>query len=486
MKEVFTRVVGKCSMNKRCGTSPVVRGVWLLTAALSLHGEIDWKKVDAETFEHFTKLVRIDTSNPPGNETAAAKYLQGVFEKEGIACKLVGGDPNRLSLIARLKGSGAKKPVLMLGHTDVVGVQRERWSQDPFGAKLIEGYIWGRGTLDDKPLVAGGLMTMLLLKRSGAALDRDVIFVAEAGEEGGGGRAPGATHGIAYIIEHNWPDIDAEYALTEGGGFDSEGGKVLYQKVQLAEKVRKGIILVSHGTAGHGSMPREDNAIVHLSMAVAKVAEWQPPMLLNDVTRTYFERLSLVSPAADAARYKALFDASKTAVVQGYFRKNDIESNSELRTTVSPAIIQGGFRSNVIPSEATATLDVRAVPGENMEKFKAEMIRIINDPEVQVENGVQEPSSPASTMDTEMFRVLESVSKQIYPGTVTLPWMSTGGSDMLNLRIKGMQSYGIGAEIPKEDLVTHAVHSDNERIKEDALYKFIRYEFEAVAKMAWK
>jgi acetylornithine deacetylase/succinyl-diaminopimelate desuccinylase-like protein len=246
------------------------------------------------------------------------------------------------------------------------------------------------------------------------------------------------------------------------------------------------MILVSHGTAGHGSMPREDNAIVRLSMAVAKVAQWQPPMVLNDVTRTYFEGLSLIASPADAARYKGLFDASKTAEIQSYFRKNDIQSNSVLRTTISPSIIQGGFRSNVIPSEATATLDIRAVPGEDMEKFRAEMIRIINDPEVQVEAGVQEPSSPPSSMKTEMFRTLDSVSKQIYPGIVTLPWMSTGGSDMLNLRIKGMQCYGIGAEVPKEDQLTHAIHSDNERIKESGLYKFIRFEFEAVAKMARK
>src|SRR5207302_3005494 len=137
-----------------------------------------------------------------------------------------------------------------------------------------------------------------------------------------------------------------------------------------------------------------------------------------------------------------------------------------LRTTISPSIIQGGFRSSVIPSEATATLDIRAAPGEDMRKFKAEMIRIIDDPAVRVDDGVQEPSSPASSMNTDMFSALESVAKTIYPGVVTLPWMSTGGSDMLNLRIKGMQCYGIGAEVPKEDLVTHAIHSDNERIKE--------------------
>jgi len=233
-------------------------------------------------------------------------------------------------------------------------------------------------------------------------------------------------------------------------------------------------------------MPREDNAIVHLAAAVARIAQWQPPMLLNDVTRAYFERLSLVSTPEDAERYKDLFDASKTAAVQSYFRKNDIEANSELRTTISPAIIQGGFRSNVIPSEATATLDVRAVPREDMRKFKAEMIRIIGDAQVRIDDGAQEPSSTASRMDTDMFRTLESVAKQIYPGSVTLPWMSTGGSDMLNLRIKGMQCYGIGAEIPKEDLVTHAIHGDNERIKEDGLYQFIRYEYEVVARMARK
>ncbi len=319
--------------------------ILLLASALTLHGEINWEKVDAEAFEHFTELVRINTSNPPGNETAAAKYLQNVLEREGIPCKLVGADANRLSLVARLKGSGVKKPLLLMGHTDVVGVQKAQWTQDPFGAKLLDGYIWGRGTVDDKPMVAGGLMTLLLLKRDGMSLDRDVIFVAEADEEGGGGRAAGATHGIAYLVEHNWPDIDAEYALTEGGGFHSVGGKVVYQKVQLAEKVRKGMILKSRGTAGHGSMPREDNAIVHLSAAVAKVAQWQPPMLLNDVTRAYFERLSLISAPEDAARYKGLFDASKTAAMQSYFRKNDIEANSVLRTTISPSMIQGGFKS---------------------------------------------------------------------------------------------------------------------------------------------
>ncbi len=451
---------------------------------------MNWEKTNAETLEYFSHLVRIDTSNPPGNETKAAQYIQSILEREGIPCKLVGADPNRLSVIARLKGSGAKKPILVMGHTDVVGVQRERWSEDPFGAKLIDGYVWGRGTIDDKDVVTGALMTMLLLKRSGLPLDRDIIFVAESGEEGGGGGGSKPTYGIQYIIQNHWPEINAEYCLTEGGSFQSVGGKVMSNKVQLAEKTGRGMRLVAHGTAGHGSMPREDNAIVHLAAAVGRIGQWQPPMLLTDITRTYFERLSLITPPDEAARYKAIFDSAKTAEAQDWFRKNDIETNSVLRTSISPNIIQGGFRSNVIPSEAAATLDIRAVPGEDMEKFKAEMGRIINDPEVTIEAGIQggqggQPAPPSS-MDTEMFRALESVQKKIYPGTVILPWMSTGGTDMRGLRSRGMQCYGIGAEIPKEDLVTHAMHSDNERIKESGLYQFIRYEYEVVAKVAGK
>jgi acetylornithine deacetylase/succinyl-diaminopimelate desuccinylase-like protein len=461
--------------------------------------QLDWKKLQAETREHFSAMVRINSSNPPGNETAVAKYIQGVLEREGIPSKLVGTDPNRLSVIARLKGSGAKKPILIMGHTDVVPVQAERWSEDPFGAKLVDGYIWGRGTIDDKDLVAGALMTMLILKRTGAHLDRDVIFVAESGEEGGGGAAPGgvparggggrgsATYGIQYIIQNNWPDIDAEYCLTEGGSFVSTGGKVLYQRIELAEKVLRGMKLVAHGTAGHGSMPRMDNAIMHLGGAVWKIGQWQPPMNLTDVTRTYFEKLAQVSPPEDAARYKALFDSSKTEEAQAYFRKNNIEVNSMLRTSISPNIITGGFKSNVIPSEAEATLDIRAIPGEDMEKFKAMMEKVINDPQVTIEAGnFQAPSPQPSTTGTEMYRMLETVQHRLFPGTATLPYMVTGGTDMRGLRLKGMECYGIGAELPTEDMVTHAMHSDNERIKESGLYQFVRYEYEVVAAMAVK
>lgn len=445
---------------------------------------IDWKALDAETLDHFTSLIKLDTSNPPGNETVAAKYLQGILEREGIPTKLVGANPQRLSLIATLKGNGTKKPILIMGHTDVVGVQRERWSQDPFGAALIDGFIWGRGTIDDKDKVVGSLMTILELKRRGVKLDRDVIFVAESAEEGG---SPDGSYGMQYVIKNNWPDIDAEYCLTEGGNFYSRGGKVVYQKVEVTEKVGRGMRLVARGTAGHGSMPREDNAIVHLSAAVAAIGHWQPPMHLTDVTRTYLERLAPVSSPEDAARIKDLFDSSKTAAAQEYFRKNDIEMNSILRTSISPNIIQGGFRSNVIPSEATATLDIRAIADEDMDKFKEMMTQVINDPAVTIEssrNGFANAPPPPSSMQTEMFKALEKAQQKFYPGTATLPWMATGATDMRGLRARGVQCYGIGPELPIEDLVAHAMHSDNERIKEAALYTFVHYMYDAVLQVA--
>ena len=450
-----------------------------------LSAQTNSEKMNREALEYFTTMVKMDTSFPPGNETKLAKYLADILQREGIPSKLVGENPDRLSLIATLKGSGAKKPIIVMGHTDVVPVQRDRWTEDPFGAKIVDGYVWGRGSSDDKGLVTGALMTMLLLKRSGAALDRDVIFVAESGEEGGGAMPGPPTYGIRYLVEHNWPDIDAEYCLTEGGSYVSTAGKLRYQKVELTDKFGRGMKLVAEGTAGHGSMPREDNAIAHLAGAVARIAAWQPPMHLTDITRTYFERLAQVSEPEEAARYKDLFIASKTAAAQEWFRKNNIEVNAMLRTTISPNIIEGGIKSNIIPSMASATLDIRAVPGEDMEKFRKLMTDVINDPQVKIV--ASQPSraeAPPTTTSTEMYRVLETVQKEMFPGVITLPAMSTGGTDMTALRAKGMSCYGIGPERPTEDRVTHAAHSDNERLKESALYDFVRYEYNVVRKIA--
>ena len=246
----------------------------------------DWGKVNNETLKHFQTLVRMDTSDPPGHEAPAVEYIAKALEAEGIPYKVLSSDPKRPNIVARIKGSGAKKPILVMGHTDVVNVEPSKWPTfGPFSADRNSGYIYGRGTVDDKDNLVASLMTVILLKRAGAKLDRDVIFLAESGEEGN------PRFGIQYMVDNHWPEIEAEYCLAEGGGIVRRAGKVISMNVSTTEKVPSRARLVAKGTAGHGSVPLPDNSIAHLSQAIAKVVAWQPPMKLNDTTREFFERV---------------------------------------------------------------------------------------------------------------------------------------------------------------------------------------------------
>ena len=457
---------------------------FLLLALSSRAAEpvVDWDKAKAEILLHFQSIVRLNTSNPPGNETAVVNYLKSVLDREGIRYQVFALEPGRANLVARLKGNGSKKPILILGHTDTVGVQPEKWPVDPFGAVLKDGYIWGRGTTDNKDGVAAGLMLMLQLKRLGVPLDRDVIFVAEASEESSSGPL---NVGIEYLIKEHWPDIEAEYALAEGGFVHSENGQVRFVEIAATEKVPRRAKLIATGTSGHGSRPRRDNAIVHLSSAVSKIGNWQPPMRLNDVTRTFFERLSTISPPEEAARYNGLVDPQKTAAIQNYFADHDLGKYSILRTSISPTMLSGGFRQNVIPSQAEAMLDIRALPDEDMTKFYAEMDRVIGDPSIKiVPSPPGRPAAPPSRLDTEMFRALEAAQRRLYPKAITIPGMVTGATDLAQLRAKGVQAYGIGPRFDEAEFAEHGWHSDVERLSEDSLYGFVQFMWYAVLNIA--
>jgi acetylornithine deacetylase/succinyl-diaminopimelate desuccinylase-like protein len=441
---------------------------------------IDWKAQEAEVLRHYRALIQIDSSNPPGNESKVAEYLKKVLEAEGIPTQSFALDPSRANLVARIRGNGTKRPLLIMAHSDVVGVQREKWPVDPFGAVLKDGYVWGRGSVDDKDKLAANLMVMLLLKRSNARLDRDVIFLAEAGEEGD------TTVGIDFMVEKHFREIDAEFCLTEGGGARLENGRVVTVSVQTTEKVPRRVRLVVNGTSGHGSVPRTDNALVHLSAAVAKLGTWETPMRLNDTTRTYFERLAGVSAPERAARYNGLTDPRRSAAIQRYLAENEPRHYSMLRTSVVPTILKAGFRMNVIPSEAEATVDVRALPDEDVAKFHEEMRRVIGDPAVKIEQlgAGARAVAPPSRLDNEMFRALEAVSRRIFPGAVVLPTMSTGATDMAQLRAKGVQSYGIGPASTEEDSTNYGAHSDVERLLESSLYKFAEFTWSAVLEVS--
>lgn len=422
---------------------------------------IAWDQQKAEILRHHRSLIQIDTGNPPGNETKVVEYIKKVFDAEGIPTQTFALDPARGNVVARLKGNGSKRPVLILAHTDVVGVQREKWPMDPFGAVLKDGYIWGRGSNDDKDKLASNIMVMLLMKRNAVKLDRDVIFLAEAGEEA-------TPHwGIDFMVGQHFDQIEAEYALTEGGTATLENGRVTIIQIATTEKVPRGVRLVVNGTSGHASVPRLDNAIVHLTAAMTNLARWETPMRLNDTTRAYFERLATISSPENAARYNGLMDAARAPAIQRYLAEHDPVRYSMLRTSVVPTILKAGFRQNVIPSEAEATVDIRALPDEDITKFYDEMRRVMADPAIRIEPLPEErPAAPPSRIDTDMFRVLEQVSKRIYPGVVVLPTMSTGASDMARPRARGVQSYGIGPAVTDTDRVNYGAHSDVERLPE--------------------
>ncbi len=443
---------------------------------------MDWMQVDAELMEHFTALLKINTSNPPGNETQAVNYLRPILEKEGIEVQVLALDPNRANLVARLRGNGQKKPIAVMGHTDVVGVQREKWPVDPFAAIHKDGYIWGRGSSDDKPHVVTGLMLLLMLKRLHVPLNRDVIFIAESGEEGTTGP------GIDFLVNQHWNDIACEFALAEGGFVAAHNGKVRYVEITTTEKAPRTTRLLAHGTAGHGSIPKIDNPILHLSAAVAKFQSWQPPMRLNDTTRAYFERLATISSPEAARRYNHISDPSQTDEIQRYLLEHEPSNYSVLRTTIVPTIFKAGFRSNVIPSEAEATLDIRMLPDENVDQLFEQIRKVIGDPAVEVlRAGTTDSSrkpSPPSRLDTEMFRAIERTQKRMYPEAITLPAMLTAATDMAQMRAKGVQAYGWGPVTEESEMTLHGPHSDQERVLETSIPAMLRFLWETVIEVA--
>ncbi len=432
---------------------------------------IDWDAVGEESLQHLVELVKINTTNPPGNETRAANYLKAVLAAEGIDSKLYALDAERANLVARIKGNGSKRPILIMGHTDVVGVQAERWNEEPFGGVRKDGYVYGRGSLDDKDNVTAGLMLMLMLKRNAVELDRDIIFLAEAGEEG----TPDV--GINFMVEHHWDAIAAEYCLAEGGGGVSEDGRVNVFSVQTTEKVIRRATLVARGTAGHGSVPRVDNAVALLARAVTRADAWQTDMRLNETTRVYFERLATVSSPDDAYRYLNVENPDETQTIQQHFLENYPYHYSILRTSVVPTVIEAGFRKNVIPSEASAILDIRMLPDEDVTGFYDQLAEVIDDPRIEiVPERIYRPAAPPSGIDNAMFESLERVANRMYPEAIVLPTMSTGGTDMAQVRAKGVPAYGIG---PTRSIAErnsgNGAHSDNERVAEDAFVDFVRF-----------
>jgi acetylornithine deacetylase/succinyl-diaminopimelate desuccinylase-like protein len=363
-----------------------------------------------------------------------------------------------------------------------VNVDPAKWTFPPFSATRDSGWVYGRGTVDDKDNLAATMMVMLELKRRNVALDRDVIFLSEAGEEGS------TRVGIQFMVDQHFAEIDAEYCYAEGGGVTRVGGQVKYAGIATLEKIPYAIELTAKGVAGHGSVPLRTNPIVHLSNAVGKVAAWKPDIRLNETTATYFRRLAAISTPAQAERYRNVLvpNSKAQADADEFFLDHEPAHASMLRTSISPNILGGGYRVNVIPSEAKATLDVRMLPDEEPQKFLEAVRKIVDDPAVDVRFGGRDtrPRQPDARLDSEAFKVIEANVTKHY-NTTTLPSMLTGATDMAYLRARGMQCFGVGPAMDIEDGPKgFGAHSDQERLLESELFRFVRFHWDIVVDLA--
>ena len=417
---------------------------------------------DRELGEHarsyLVDLIRLDTSNPPGNETRVATYLKKVADAEGIPCELLGGNPSRLNFVARLEGGGAGRPLMLMAHSDVVPAERSQWTVDPFAAILRDGFLYGRGAQDDKSLLASELAVVVDLKRRHVALSRPIVLLSEADEEAD-------SSGIQWLIKNAYSKIDAAFAINEGGfTFDTPSGQRVFQ-IQTAEKIPSRVTLTARGTAGHGSLPRPDNAVVHLARAIARVADADQPVRMNTTTRRYFHEISKLPDYQWIAPYIPKLESGSNALAAANdIRSHDPELDAQLRATMSPTMLSAGVKINVIPTVAEGQVDIRRLPDETREEIIARVRRIINDPAVEVAPapGQTMPATEPSSLTTPLYKAMERVLQGSHARAVVIPYMSRGATDGSFLREKGMAVYGAPLFI-RENNESRA-HGNDERL----------------------
>lgn len=451
----------------------------LIAVSALAAAEPDWTKAKREALEVLVDLVKLDTSQPAGNEILAARYLKSRLDAEGIPSTIYEPEPGRASIVARVRGSGAKRPLLLLGHLDVVAVERDEWSFDPFAGEVKDGILYARGASDDKGVVTGSFQVLLELHRLKIPLDRDVIFLGVADEEDGG------VLGITYLLEEHRAAIDAEFAINEAGKgvFDRDLNYTRFE-IQTAEKTPRRIDLKAAGTSGHGSIPLRDNPIGTLARAVGRLFDHEMPPRLNETTREYFRRLAEMSDPDRAAVFRAILSENPTAEDYDRLRELSPVYHSMLRTSIVPTILQGGYLKNVIPSEASATVDIRALPDEDPERLFSLLKRVMNEPAVDlVPHPQTRPSHSPSTLSGVAFRAFETALGRLYPGVPVLPAMSTGATDSAQLRAAGIASYGFGPARPEWDLAS-GIHGKDEYLYVEPFQDYVEILWNVVVEIA--
>lgn len=437
------------------------------SASPAASGSADLPQLETEAQGWLSDLIRIDTTNPPGNETAAANYVAAVLQKENIPAEVIEIAPGRSIVIARLQAGPLPDPskaLLLVAHMDVVGVDKTKWSVDPFGAVVKDGYLYGRGAIDDKGMLAANLAAFIELKRTGARLSRDVIFLADDDEEQGGPAS------IKTVIEKYWNKLACAFAINEGGrvvlqGNQSSPGKVQYVAIQTSEKVSYNVAVTATGTSGHASIPLPDNSVVHLAAAIEKIGAMETPVQVNTMTRRYFEQLAPTQDEESAKWIRALLDQPERFQLAAK-RLADMNPmwGSMIRDSISPTELRSGVRANVIPSESWANLNIRLLPGNSIDAVIQQMQKTVNDPkihfQVEPDSGI---NAPDSSLSSELYATLQRVTAQQFPGTAVVPFLSTYATDSAELRFHNVQSYGL-LPFPLTDSDAARMHADDERI----------------------
>ena len=417
-----------------------------------------WDAVREEVTRYLQDLVRIDTTNPPGNETKAAEYLACVLKREGIEPTILESAPGRGNLVARLKGNGRAAPLLLMVHIDVVTAEADKWARPPFSGDIHDGYIWGRGTLDTKELAAMELMTLLLLKREGKSLARDIIFMANADEEAGG------KFGAGWMVK-NHPDlICAEYAINEGGGFGLDILGERFFTCQVAEKGTARFAMRTRGRPGHGSQPNCDNSVLKLADAIQKIGTTELPLHATATTRLFIEGIAAKVDRHYGTDLHALFDARKYRVaIERLPIDNGLRSMfyAMLHNTATPTMLNAGTKINVIPSVAEARCDARVLPGQSSQDLLRELRDVVGK-DVEIEFLDDTPALEANYR-TPLFETIDCVMQRYDARATLLPYLVVGATDARHVSKLGTKVNGFSPMFaPTTEL--DRVHGHDERI----------------------
>jgi len=437
-------------------------------------------QIETEATNWLQGLVRINTTNPPGNELAAANYIKGILDKEGINSEIFETAPGRGFIVARLSSSPVPDPskaLLLLGHLDVVGVDRGKWTVDPFGGVINGSYLYGRGVIDDKAMIIANMATLIELKRSNARLNRDVIFLAEGDEEAGGAQ------GMQVVVTKYWNKVAAGFAINQGGDLQMKDGKVQFVGVQVSEKVDSKVDVVATGTPGPAALPLKDNPVAHLSAAIAKIAAYETPIQFDSVTRAYFQAIAPAQDEDTAKWMRALDTADRGEHAAKIIADKNPIWGAMIRDTISPTVLQTGTNANLIPAQAKAVLDIRMLPGDPLDLLVSKLKAAVNDPAVRIDVEPGAEPAPSSSVSSDLYNSITRVAGSEFPGAPVAPYLSPSATDSSFLRERSVQTYGLlPFPLTAEDRAR--ANGNDERIPLDAFRKGVEFIYNVVSGFA--